>query len=116
LKDKTGAYLTDEKSKSRNEELDRKRGELFVKAETMFKKAAELDTADLEARLFLAEVYLEQEKLDQALEPLEFLVQKDSTNCEALRQLWAVYAKKGITDKANETRKKAEAQGCLKKE
>jgi tetratricopeptide (TPR) repeat protein len=116
LKDKTGAYLTDEKSKSRKEELDKKRGELFVQAETMFKKAAELDTTDLEARLFLAEVYLEQEKLDQALEPLEFLVQRDSTNCEALRELWAVYAKKGVADKANETRNKAEAQGCLKKE
>jgi tetratricopeptide (TPR) repeat protein len=116
LKDKTGAYLTDEKSKNRKEELEKRRGELFAKAEAMLKKAAELDTLDLEAQLFLAETYLEEEKLDQALGFLEFLVQKDSTNCEALRQLWAVYAKKGITDKANETRKKAEAQGCLKKE
>lgn len=115
LKDKTGAYLTDEKSKNRREELEKKRAELFAKAEAMLKKAAEMDTLDLEAQLFLAETYLDEEKLDQALGPLEFLVQKDSTNCEALRQLWAVYAKKGITDKANETRKRAEAQGCLKK-
>ena len=111
LKDKTGTYLTDEKSKNRKEELERKRGELFVKAETMLKKATELDTLDFEARLFLAQVYLEQEKLDQALGPLEFLVQKDSTNCDALLKLAAVYAKKGI-DKAKETWQKA--QDCLK--
>jgi tetratricopeptide (TPR) repeat protein len=116
LKDATGVYRTDEKSKVRKEELEKKRSELFTQAEARLRKTVELDSSDIDAQLLLAQVYLNQEKLDQAVGSLEFLVQKDSTNCEALRQLWAVYAKKGIADKANETRKKAEAQGCLKKE
>ena len=114
LKDTTGAYLTDEKSKVRKEELEKERSELFTKAETTLKKAVELDTLDLEAQLFLAQVYLEQEKLDEALGALELLVQKDSTNCEALVQLAGIYAKKGIGDKAKETWQKA--QDCLKEE
>jgi tetratricopeptide (TPR) repeat protein len=114
LKDTTGAYLTDEKSKDRVEELEKKRSELFTKAETALGEAVELDTMDLEAHLFLAEVYLQQEKLDQGLVALEFLVQKDSTNCEALTQLAGVYAKKGMGEKAKETWQKA--QDCLKEE
>ena len=116
LKDATGVYKTDEKSKVGKEELEKKRSELFTQAEDRLQKTVELDSLDIDAQLLLAQVYLDQEKLDQAVGSLEFLVQKDSTNCEVLRQLWAVYAKKGIADKANETRKKAEAQGCLKKE
>jgi tetratricopeptide (TPR) repeat protein len=116
LKDKTGAYLTDEKSKNRKEELEKRKSELFTKAESKLRKAVELDTLDLEAQRLMARVYLDQDKLDQALGPLESLAKKDSTDCEALRDLWAVYAKKGVADKANETRKRAEAQGCLKKE
>ncbi|MCK4427347.1 MAG: FxLYD domain-containing protein [candidate division Zixibacteria bacterium] len=99
------------RAKGGKEELEKKRSELFTKAERTLGKATELDTLDLEARLFLAQVYLQQEKLDQALVTLEFLVQKDSTNCEALVQLAAVYAKKGM-DKAKETWQKA--QDCLK--
>jgi tetratricopeptide (TPR) repeat protein len=116
LKDSAGVYRTDEKSKSRKEELEKRKGELFTKAETVLGRAAKLDTLDLEAQLLLAEVYMEQDKLDEAMQPLELLAQRDSTNCEVLRSLWAVYAKQGIAEKANETRKKAEALGCLKKE
>lgn len=113
LKDTTGAYRTDEKSKVRKEELEKKRSELFTKAETTLEKATELDSLDLEARLFLGQIYLQQEKLDQALGILEFLVQKDSTNCEALLNLATAYAKKGM-DKAKETWQKA--QDCVKEE
>jgi tetratricopeptide (TPR) repeat protein len=114
LKDTTGAYRTDEKSKAKKEELEKKRGELLTKAENSLVKATQLDTLDFEARLFLVQVYLEQEKLDQALGSLEFMVQKDSTNCEALVKLWAVYAKRGMEDKAKETLRKAKAQNCVK--
>ncbi|MFQ6002153.1 MAG: tetratricopeptide repeat protein [Candidatus Zixiibacteriota bacterium] len=111
LKDSTGAYLTDAKSKVKIERLEKKRTQLFAKAEANLEKAVELDSLDLEARLFLGQVYLEQEKLDPALGVLEFLVQKDSTNCEALVQLASVYAKKGMGDEAKETWQKA--QDCL---
>lgn len=114
LKDNTGSYRTDEKSKERKEELEKKRSELFTKAEAALGKTVALDTLDLEARLVLAKVYLEQEKLDPALGALEFLTQKDSTNCDALVQLAAVYAKKGVGDKAKATWQKA--QDCLKKQ
>ena len=116
LKDPTGTFRTDEKSKAKKEELEKRRSESFSKAETKLRKVVELDSLDFEAQRLLARVYLDQEKLDQALSPLEILVQKDSTDCEALRDLWAVYAKKGIAEKSNEIRKRAEAQGCLKKE
>ena len=112
LKDTTGTYQTDEKSEVKIEKLEKKRSELVAKAESTLEKAVRLDTLDLEAQLFLAQVYLEQEKLDEALRALEFLVEKDSTNCEALTQLAGVYAKKGIGDKAKETWQKA--QDCLK--
>jgi len=114
LKDTTGAYRTDEKCKVRKEELEKKRSELLTNAESTLEKAVKLDTLDFEAQLFLGQVYLEQEKLDQALGTLEFLVQKDSTNCEALTQLAGVYAKKGMGEKAKETWQKA--QDCLKEE
>jgi len=62
--------------------------------------------------MFLARIYMEQEKLDEALGDLEFIVQNDSTNCEALTHLAGVYAKKGMGDKAKETWQKA--QDCVK--
>jgi Tfp pilus assembly protein PilF len=74
----------------------------------------ELDSLDIDAQLLLAQVYLDQEKLDQALGSVELLAQKDSTNCEILVKLAAVYAKKGIGDKAKETWQKA--QDCSKKQ
>ena len=114
LKDATGAYRTDEKSKVRKEELEKKRSELFTKAETTLEKATELDTLDLEARLLLAQAYLGQEKLDQALVTLEFLVQKDSTNCEAIVRLWGLYANKEMKEKTKQIEQKA--RDCLKEE
>ena len=114
LKDTTGAYKTDEKSKVKIEELEKRRSELFTKAETTLKKAVELDTLDLEAQLLLAQAYLGQEKFDQAIATLEFLVQKDSTNCEALVRLWGLYAKQKMEEKANQIGQKA--QDCLKEE
>jgi len=114
LKDATGAYRTDEKSKVRKEELEKKRSELFTKAERTLEKATELDTLDLEARLLLAQAYLGQEKLDQALVTLEFLVQKDSTNCEAIVRLWGLYANKEMKEKTKQIEQKA--KDCLKEE
>jgi tetratricopeptide (TPR) repeat protein len=113
LKDATGAYRTDEKSKVRKEELEKKRVELFTQAETRLRKTVELDSSDIDAQLLLAQAYLDQDKLDQALGSLESLAQKDSTNCEVLVKLAAVYAKKGMA-KAKETWQKA--QDCSKKQ
>ena len=111
LKDTTGAYLVDEKCKAKIEELEKKRGGLLNKAESTLGKAVKLDSLDLEARMFLAKIYMEQEKLDEALGDLEFIVQNDSTNCEALTHLAGVYAKKGMGDEAKETWQKA--QDCV---
>jgi tetratricopeptide (TPR) repeat protein len=114
LKDTTGVYRTDQQSKVRREDLQKNRRELLAKAESKLVKAVAFDTLDLEARLLLAQVYLQQDKLDPASEVLEFLIQRDSTDCEALAQLAGVYAKKGIGDKAKDTWQKA--QDCLKEE
>jgi tetratricopeptide (TPR) repeat protein len=114
LKDTTGVYRSDEKSKGRKEELEKKRSELFAKAESSLRKAVELDTLDLETQLLLAQAYLGQEKFDQALRTLEFLVQEDSTNCEAIVRLWGLYAKKEMKEKVMQIEQKA--QDCLKKE
>ncbi len=114
LKDSTGAYRTDQESKVRKEELEKNRGQLLSNSESMLVKAVAFDTLDLEARLLLSQVYLQQENLDPALDVLEFLIQRDSTNCEALAHLAGIYAKKGIGDKAKETWQKA--QDCLKAE
>ena len=114
LKDSTGAYRTDQESVVRKAELEKKRGELLAKAESNLQKAAELDTLDLEARLLLAQVYLQEEKFDPALEVLEFLVQRDSANCEIIVPLWGLYAKNEMKEKAEQIGQKA--QDCLKEE
>jgi len=111
LKDASGAYLKDEKSTAQIEELTRRREELLSSAQMAFEKVLELDTADLEAQVYLAQVYQEQENFDRALSLLEPLVQKDSTNCDVLNQLAVIYAKKGMGEKAKETWQKA--QRCL---
>jgi tetratricopeptide (TPR) repeat protein len=114
LKDPTGAYRTDQESAVRKAELEKKRGELLAKAESSLLKAAELDTLDLEARLLLAQVYLQEEKFDPALEVLEFLVQRDSANCEIIVPLWGIYAKSEMKEKAEQIEQKA--QDCLREE
>ncbi len=114
LKDSSGEYKTDEKCKARREELEKETGELLSQAEIRLWKAVELDTSDFEARLLLAQAYLGQEKLDQALRSLEFLAQSDSTNCEVIVRLWGLYAKKEMKEKARQIEQKA--QDCLKKE
>lgn len=111
LKDESGKYLTDEKSTRKEEELTKKKNELLTSAQTAFEKVAQLDTADVEAQVYLAQVYQEQEKVDSALKILERLVSEDSTNCDALNQLAIIYAKKGVGDKAKATWQKA--QDCL---
>lgn len=114
LKDTTGAYRTDQESKVAREELEKNRDELLTKVEIKLVKAAEYDTSDLEARLLLSQVYLEEEKLDPALEVLEFLVQRDSANCEIIVPLWGIYAKSEMKEKAEQIEQKA--QDCLKEE
>jgi len=42
------------------------------------------------------------------------LVQKDSTNCEAIVRLWGLYAKKEMKEKTEQIEQKA--QDCLKEE
>lgn len=114
LKDTTGAYRTDQESKVAREELEKNRDELLTKAEIKLVKAAEYDTSDIEARLLLAQVYLQEEKFDPALEVLEFLVQRDSANCEIVVPLWGIYAKSEMKEKAEQIEQKA--QDCLKEE
>lgn len=111
LKDSSGVYFKDEKSTARIKELTQKKNELLISAQTSFEKVFELDTTDLQAQYFLTETYIMQDKLDQAMKILEPLVQKDSTNCDALNQLAIIYAKKGVGDKAKTTWQKA--QDCL---
>lgn len=111
LKDESGEYLKDEKSRARIEELNQKRREVLVSAQAAFEKVLELDSTDLEAQVFLAQVYQEQENFDQALSILEPLVQKDSTNCDVLNQLAIIYAKTGMGEKAKEAWQKA--QDCF---
>ncbi len=111
LKDESGEYLKDENSTVRIKELTQKRNELLTSAQGAFESVLELDTTDLEAQIFLAQVYQEQESFDQALSILEPLVQKDSTNCSALNQLAIIYAKKGMGEEAKTTWQKA--QDCF---
>jgi tetratricopeptide (TPR) repeat protein len=114
LKDSTGAYRTDEESVARKAELEERKGELLLNAESNLRKAAELDTLDLEARLLLAQVYLQEEKFDPALEVLEFLIERDSANCEVIVPLWGLYAKSEMKEKAEQIGEKA--QDCLREE
>jgi tetratricopeptide (TPR) repeat protein len=113
LKDASGKYLTDEKAIQKEEELTKKKNELLNSAQTAFEKVAQLDTTDIEAQVYLAQVYQEKEDFDQALRILERLVSEDSTNCDALNQLAIIYAKKGVGEKAKSAWQKA--QDCLNK-
>ena len=111
LKGESGEYLKDEKSTVRIKELTQQKNELLASTQAAFEKVLGLDSTDLEAQVFLAQVYQEQENFDQAMSILEPLIQKDSTNCSALNQLAVIYAKKGLGDKAKEAWKKA--QDCF---
>jgi cytochrome c-type biogenesis protein CcmH/NrfG len=111
LKDESGAYLTDEKSSAKIQELNQKRDDLVVSAQSAFEKVLEIDSTDMEARGHLAQLYLKQQNFDQAMVILETLVEKDSTNCKAWQQLAFIYAKKNIGEKAKQAYKKA--QDCM---
>ncbi len=113
LKDKSGEYLKDEKSTARIKELTEKKNEYLASAQAAFEKTLQIDSTDLEAQVYLCQVYQEEGNIDKALTILEPLVQKDSTNCDALSQLAIIYAKQGVGDKAKETWKKA--QDCMNK-
>jgi tetratricopeptide (TPR) repeat protein len=111
LRDASGEYLKDEKSTQRVTELTNKKKVLLTTAQASFEKVAMLDTSDVEALIYLAQVYQEEGNHDQALKILEPLSLKDSTNCSVLSQLAVIYAKEGIGDKAKVTWQKA--QDCL---
>lgn len=113
LKDSAGEYLKDEKSAAKIKELTEKENGYLASAQTAFEKVLQIDSTDLEAQVYLCQVYQEEGNIDKALTILEPLVQKDSTNCDALSQLAIIYAKKGAGDKAKQAWEKA--QDCLKK-
>ncbi|MGB8658084.1 MAG: tetratricopeptide repeat protein [Candidatus Zixiibacteriota bacterium] len=113
LKDSSGVYLKDEKSAARVKELTAKRNEYLSSAQAAFEKVLAIDSADVEAQIYLSQVSQEQGNLDQALKILEPLCAKDSTNCDILSQLAVIYAKKGVGDKAKQCWQKA--QDCLNK-
>ncbi|KPL00818.1 MAG: hypothetical protein AMJ91_03040 [candidate division Zixibacteria bacterium SM23_73_3] len=114
LKDESGEYLKDEKSTDRVKKLAQKKDELLASAHAAFEKVLEIDSTDLEAQIFLAQVCQEQGNFDQALGILEPLVQKDSTNCSALNQLAIIYAKKGMGEEAKVAWQKA--QDCFERQ
>ena len=105
--------MKDEKSTARIKELTEKKNEYLASAQAAFEKTLQIDSTDLEAQVYLCQVYQEEGNIDKALTILEPLVQKDSTNCDALSQLAIIYAKQGVGDKAKETWKKA--QDCMNK-
>jgi tetratricopeptide (TPR) repeat protein len=111
LKDATGEYLKDEQSTAKIKELTGKKNEYLVDAQKAFEKTLDTDSTDLEAQIYLAEVYQEQGNIDQAMTILEPIVQNDSTNCDALRQLAIIYAKQGVGEKAKVAWQKA--QDCF---
>ena len=111
LKDESGEYPQDEESTAKIEQLLKKKDDFLTFARVAYEKVVELDSTDLEAQVFLARVYQEQENFDQAISVLEPLIQIDSTNCSALEQLAIIYAKKGMGEKAKATWQKA--QDCF---
>ena len=113
LKDNSGEYLKDEKSAGKIKELNEKKNGYLVDAQKAFEKTLEIDSTDMEAQVYLSQVYQEEGNIDKALTILEPLVQKDSTNCDALSQLAIIYAKKGVGEKAKVAWQKA--QDCLNK-
>ncbi|MFH1336620.1 MAG: tetratricopeptide repeat protein [Candidatus Zixiibacteriota bacterium] len=113
LKDASGEYLKDEKSAAKIKELTEKKNGYLTSAQSGFEKALQIDSTDMEAQVYLSEVYQEEGNIDKALMILEPLVEKDSTNCDALRQIAIIYAKKGVGEKAKVAWQKA--QDCLNK-
>jgi tetratricopeptide (TPR) repeat protein len=112
LKDASGEYLKDEKSTAKIKELTEKKKGYLASAQGAFEKVLQLDSTDLEAQVYLAEVYQEEGNIEKAMTILEPIVQNDSTNCDALRQLAIIYAKEGVGEKAKVAWQKA--QDCLK--
>ena len=111
LKDASGEYLKDEKSAAKIKELTEKKNGYLTSAQSGFEKALQIDSTDMEAQVYLSEVYQEEGNIDKALMILEPLVEKDSTNCDALRQIAIIYAKKGVGEKAKVAWQKA--QDCI---
>ena len=112
LKDASGEYLKDEKSAAKVAKLTDEKNGYLTSAQGAFEKVLQIDSTDLEAQVYLAEVYQEEGNIDKAMAILEPIVQKDSTNCDALRQIAIIYAKKGVGEKAKVAWQKA--QDCLK--
>jgi cytochrome c-type biogenesis protein CcmH/NrfG len=113
LKDSKGEYLTDEKSAGKIKELTERKKGYLTDAQNAFEKTLQIDSTDLEAQVYLCQVYQEEGNIDKALTILEPLVQKDSTNCDALSQLAIIYAKQGVGEKAKVAWQKA--QDCMNK-
>jgi len=80
----------------------------FNKAESDFKRVHEIAPDDLEAMRFLGYCYLNEEKIDDAINVLEALTKREPDNKEAWGYLSIAYAKKGMIDKAKEAEKKAQ--------
>ncbi|OGC81129.1 MAG: hypothetical protein A2W07_03180 [candidate division Zixibacteria bacterium RBG_16_43_9] len=80
----------------------------FNKAESDFKRVHELAPDDLEAMRFLGYCYLNEEKIDDAINVLEALTKREPDNKEAWGYLSIAYAKKGMVDKAKEAEKKSQ--------
>lgn len=92
----------------RSKQLIEEQKSFFAKAESDFKKVLELDPEDTETMRFLGYCYLNEEKIDSAIEVLETLTQKEPDNTEAWGYLSIAYTKKGLAQKAKEAEQKAQ--------
>ncbi|MDH4223619.1 MAG: tetratricopeptide repeat protein [candidate division Zixibacteria bacterium] len=92
----------------RSHKLIEEQKNFFGKAEADFRKSIELNPADYESMRFLGYCYLNQEKIDGAIEVLEALTQKEPDNREAWGYLSIAYTKKGMVEKAKDAERKAQ--------
>jgi len=123
LKDDSGEYPKDEKTAARIKDLTQSQADYLVEAQKAFESVVALDSIDLEAQVYLAEIYGEQNEFDKAVNILDALVIKDTTNCIAWQDIAVYCTKKGMTLKGEEASKIGEkamqawkkAEDCMNK-
>jgi tetratricopeptide (TPR) repeat protein len=121
LKDSSGTYLKDEKSSARIGDLTKLQSTYLAQAQEAFEKVVALDSTDIEAQVYLAQSYGEQNDFDKALTILDAIVVEDTTNCIAWQDIAVYCTKKSMTLKGTEATKIGEkakvawqkAQDCL---
>lgn len=93
------ANPADEKTLCRLGEIDAARGDIS-KAYAEYSKAVDLQPADADAKLGLANVLIEMNQQDKALTLLEQIIQSDPANATAHYRLGMIYRKNGRLEDA----------------